>query len=357
VKIKTVLLPIFILMVSENILGITIALEKKIPLSSGKVLLQLPISFCVTEDNLFMVVDFKAGDVKIYNSNGELEKVLGRKGSGPNEFVQPLFCHYTHRKFILPDAGQRKIFVYRRINKLDFKRTKEILCLSAGNDIFLKENRLYIAGNKISENGKYYSLYSFDLDTNDNDVYFLPSYLKFGLTSENEYKTALFKKPDLTTIGVIGRFDIDGNFAYYIWQGDLKIFKINLNTREISTFGKKMPHYIKPYTTKALTNAFFNRQGNDVQKERRKMSYVEQVFTTIQHVMVIYTVPGNNEEEQKYMAQFYHKDGNFIVEALIPGKASSAMWFDKENNVLYAIDIETDKDFEQTHTILKYKIH
>jgi hypothetical protein len=342
---------------SHIVVGLSIDFEKKILLSSKKVLLQLPISFCVTEDNLFMVVDFKAGDVKIYNSHGELETILGRKGVGPEEFVQPLFCHYSNRKFILPDAGQHRIFVYERISILEFNRTKSIVCLSTGNDIYLMGNRIYLAGNKIAADGKYYSFYSLDLNHNDKVVYFLPSYLKFGLASENEYKSALFKKNDLTALGVIGRFDIDNSVAYYIWQGDLKIFKIDLKTREITTFGKKMPHYIKPYPTKKLINAFFSRQGLEVQKERHKMSYVEQVFATSHHVMIIYTVPGQAEGDQKHMVQFYHKDGKFITEEAIPGKASNTMWFDKEKNSLYTIDIETDKNFEQTHTILKYKIH
>jgi len=336
--------------------SIKIDLQSKIKLSE-KVLLQLPISFCVTEDDLFMVVDFKSADVKIYNSNGILEKVLGRKGAGPNEFIQPLFCYYANRKFILPDVGQSKILFYDRVTKFIFKRTKEIHCTYSSEDLQLKGNNLYVSGNKISKNGRCYSFFAVNLEKNDSFIYILPAYMKFGLASDNEYKTELFKKPDITTIGVRGLFDIHGNFAYYIWEGDLKIFRINLKTKEISTFGKKMPHYIKPYTTKKLTNAFFSRQGNYVKKERNKMSYLKQIFTTENHVILIYTIPEKNKEENIYMVQLYKMDGNFVEELKLPGKASSTMWFDKKKNLMYAITFETNCELDEYHYILKYKIN
>ncbi len=336
--------------------SIEIDLKSKIKLSE-KVLLQLPISFCVTEDEAFLVVDFKAGDVKIFNNKGELEKVLGSKGAGPNEFNQPLFCDYNNRKFIIPDAGQRKIFFYDKIGKFNFERTREIQYASIGDDIQLKENKIYMAGSKISEDGKYYSLYSFDLDGIGNHIYFLPAYLKFSLASENEFKTEYLKKPNLTAIGVMGRFDIQSNFAYYVWEGDLKIFKINLNTKEITTFGKKMPHYVKPYTTQKLINAFFNMEGNYVQKERSKMSYVRQIFTTKKHVILLYTVPVKDGSGYDFMVQTYKMDGSFVEESKFPGKELDTIWFDKENSILYALALETVKETDESYHILRYTIH
>lgn len=338
-----------------NTFGININLDNKIRLSD-KVLLKFPISFCVTEDNLFLVVDFKGGDVKIYNSNGELINVLGRKGYGPDEFSKPLFCYYKNKKFILSDVGQRKFFIYERKKKLNFVRTDEISVTVVGDDLQLDGNILYISGSKRTKEGKLHKFYTLHLDKKGHNTYYLPAYLKFGLASDNEYKTELFKKTDITTIGVRGLFDIHGNFAYYIWEGDLKIFSINLKTKEISIFGKKMPHYIKPYTSKKITNAFFSRQGNYVQKERSKMSYLKQIFTTEKHVMLIYTVP-KKKEENFYMVQFYKMDGNFVEELALPGKASSTMWFDKKKNDLYTIIFETVEDLDEYHYILKYKIH
>jgi hypothetical protein len=336
--------------------SIKIDLQSKIKLSE-KVLLQLPISFCVTEDESFLLVDFKAGDVKIYNNKGALEKVLGRRGAGPNEFLQPLFCDYNNRKFIIPDAGQRKIFLYDKVGKFKFERTREILYANIGEDIQLREKKIYMSGNKNSGEGKYYSFYSFDLDKKGHHIYFLPSYLKFGLSSENEYKTEYLKKPNRTAIGVTGRFDIHGDFAYYVWEGDLKIFKINLKTKEITTFGKKMPHYVKPYTTQKLINAFFNMQGNFVQKERNKMSYVRQIFTTKKHVILLYTVPVKNGSGHEYMVQTYKMDGNFVEESKFPGKAPDTIWFDKKNSILYILALETDKEIDESYHILKYKFH
>lgn len=335
--------------------GLDIHLSDTINLSD-KVLLQSPISFCVTEDDLFLVVDFKAGDVKIYNYKGELETVLGKKGAGPNEFVQPLFCYYTNRKFILSDVGQRKIFFYERCDNFIFERKKSISCLDSGEDFFLKENILFMSGNRISEDGKYYSFYAFNIDKNGDYKYFLPSYLKFGLSSENEHRTELIKKSDLATIGVKGMFDMNGGFAYYAWEGDLKVFRIDLKTGEIKTFGKKMAHFKKPYTTQKLIDSFFSRQVDIVRRERAKMSYVKQIFTSNSYVMVIYTIPSKNNEDNVYMVQFLKMDGTFVQEVVLPGKATNTMWFDKQKSFLYTMNFEQDANLNEHMYILKYKI-
>ena len=62
-KIKMIVLFLFILMINVNILSYKIDFERiKI---TGDEFLQVSISFCVTEDNLFLVIDFKRSNVKI----------------------------------------------------------------------------------------------------------------------------------------------------------------------------------------------------------------------------------------------------------------------------------------------------
>jgi hypothetical protein len=285
VKIAAFLL--FIIFINSTCFGYQIDLEK-IKLSSD-ILLQVSISLCVTEDNLFLVVDFKGGDVKIYKSSGELVGILGSKGFGPNEFAQPLFCHYSDKKFVISDNGQRKIFIYDRKDKLKFIRSKEIFANSVGNDHYLKNNTIYIAGYKTPIDGINYQFYALNFEKNDQYTYYLPGYLKYGLNSEEDLKKELFRKPDISAIGGLAYFDIHGDFAYYIWGGDLKIFKINLKTKAMKTFGEKTSNYIKPYASKRLLNSFGRgtiQSANITGTERKKMSYVRQIFTTKKHVLV-----------------------------------------------------------------------
>jgi hypothetical protein len=354
-KIKVAALFLF-LIIAAHLSSDTIDFEKiKI---SDDVLLQVSISMAVTEDNLFLVVDFKGGDVNIYNSRGEIQKVLGRKGYGPNEFAQPLFCNYSDRKFIISDVGQRKIFIYDRKGTCKFIRSKEIFAFSVGSDLFLKGNKLYVAGNKITGDGIDYEFYSVGLEKNDSYIYFLPGYIKYGLNSESEYKTKVIKKPEISAIGGNAYFDIHGDFAYYLWEGDLKIFKINLKTKSISTFGKKTSTYTKPYASNRLINSFSSRESYKVRlKERSKMSYIKGIFTSHKYVLVIYEARDSSHNDLGYMMQFYTIDGNFIKEIIMPQKPGFAMCYDKKKNILYSITSVPEGDDDESHYILKYTIH
>jgi hypothetical protein len=357
-KKKIVTILISILMINVIILGYKIDFDKiKI---TGDEFLQVSISFCITEDNLFLVIDFKGGDVKIYNSNGALLKVLGRKGYGPNEFAQPLFCHYSHRKFIISDNGQRKIFVYDRKDELKFIRSKEIFANSVGSDLYLDAKKIYIAGGKTTKEDITYQFFAVNLEKNDQYTYYLPGYLKYGLNSEKDFKKELLRKPDISAIGGSAYFDIHGDFAYYIWEGDLKIFKINLKTKAISTFGEKTANYITPYASKRLINAFGRgsiQSANIRGSEREKMSYVRQIFTTKKHVLVIYEARDSKHNDLGYMMQFYTLDGNFVKEISMPRKPGFGMFLDKHKNVLYSITPVPEGDIDESHYILKYTIH
>jgi hypothetical protein len=346
------------IMIKANIIGNQIDFEK-IKISSD-VLLQVSISFCVTEDNLFIVVDFKGGDVKIYKSTGELAGVFGRKGYGPNEFAQPLFCHYSNKKFIISDVGQKKIFIYNRKSKFKFIRSKEIPAFSVGDDLYLENNKIYIAGYKNSKDGITYQFFALKFEENDQYIYYLPGYLKYGLNSEEELKKELFSKPEISAIGGHAYFDIQNDFAYYIWEGDLKIFKINLKTKAIRSFGEKTSHYIKLFASKRLINSFGIKSLKSAKiraQERKKMSYVRQIFATKKHVLVIYEARDSKHNDLGYMMQFYTFDGNFVKEISMPRKPGFAMYFDKHNNVLYSITSVPEGDLDESHYILKYTIH
>jgi len=102
---------LIIIFLQINLAAINIEQEEKILLSEN-VILQSVASFCVTEDNQFLIVDAKAKDIKIYDKDGKLNYILGREGYGPDEFALPLFSHYNNGKFLVLDVQQNKIFFY-----------------------------------------------------------------------------------------------------------------------------------------------------------------------------------------------------------------------------------------------------
>lgn len=326
---------------------------------SDEVLLQFPSSFSVTEDGTLLVLDFKADDVKIYRQSGDFIKLLCRKGYGPNEIADPTFCHYSKKKFIVYDNGQRKIFIYEKKGKFDFKRVQEIYSLDGGFDYYLEGDRLYISGNKDNKASEPFALYSMDIgEKSGDDQYFLPAHLKVGLDSIEEFRSKYYRSIDIAAIGYKGRFDVFGGHAYYCWECDLKVFKINLKTGSISTFGEKMKHYVKPHLSKRMENAWKTMNGKAIYEERAKMSYIWQIFTTPKHVVLIYNLPLKpNEDRQQYMVQFYTYAGDFVSELSMPGKTGPSLVLEKESNLLYTIVREEAKSGQdEDFYIYKYKL-
>ena len=103
--------------------------------------------------------------------------------------------------------------------------------------------------------------------TNDQTTFLLPSYHKYGLKSFDEYETKYHRKSDIRTIGIVVFFDIQGDDVYFVWEGDLKILKINMKSGKLVFFGKKPSHYIKPFATKEMSEARRNRNANFVREE------------------------------------------------------------------------------------------
>jgi hypothetical protein len=344
-------------MVNSMAMGVSIEYDGKAKFS-GDVLLQFPGAVCVTEDGTILVVDLKANDIKMYRQNGDFVKLLCRQGYGPNEIAEPNYCSYSNHRFVVNDNGQRKIYIYKRKGPFAFTRIEEIYTLDGAWDHCLTGDRLYISGNKNNNEHEPFALYSIEIgEKTEAPGFFLPARMKFGLKSIDEFKKKYYSGIEIAAIGYKARFDIAGDCAYFAWECDLKIFKINLKSKEISTFGKKMTHYVKPYLSNRLKNAWKAMQGKLVMEERRKMSYIWEIFATGKHVAVIYNLPSMNNGKTKYKIQFYRQNGEFVNELPIPGNPGPPMFFEKKNSRLYAINREdVDVNIDENFYILNYKI-
>ena len=321
--------------------------------------------FCVTDDEMVIIPDYRAGNLKIYgkiidNEKESLrqEKIIGQRGYGLDEFLRPTLCYYDEvgEKLAVMDHGIRKIFIYDRIDRTDFKRLKdkEIPCWRGGSDIKLVGNRIFISGYTSDPNKSHYDFYYIDL-TNNETTYLLPSYLKFGIESSRQFETQFLEKYEIPSIGVKGFFDIHEDDAYYIWEGNLKIIKLNFVSGEIAPtpFGTQPPHYVKPYKSQELREGFL--KGNKSLHIKAKMSYVRNIFVSEKYVFVIYEGPANQENAANFRMQFYAMDGNFIKEESILNNPTHKMWFDKNKSILYSLSSKTGGN-GQDYYVLKYKI-
>lgn len=317
-------------------------------------------SFCVAEDGLFLIPDYQAGTIKTFDQDeiiSELKfaKKFGIKGFGSDEFNRPAYCFYDNyrSKFVVADIGKgsNKVFIYDRIGGTDFKRVYK----SPGADCYDMRlwgndgNKLIVSGYVKDKENKSYDLYSINLENPNQKEFLLSSYQKYHLTNDEDYRIGYFKKRTLPAIGIKAFIDVYVDDVYFVWEGKLKIIKINLKTKEKILFGQVTKDYIEPFASAELVKAYHDEDYTKVWQERMKMSFVRDIFATSRYVFVVYDGPGQGN----FRIQAYTPEGEFLDDKKIPNNHPyREMWFDKQNFTLYSLS----RTVSNKPQILIYKV-
>lgn len=303
-----------------------------------------PTSFCVTEDELVLIPDYRTGFVKIFqkvleNNEQVLKLVLpfGRKGYGFDEFARPYYCFYDQKKSIfgVMDSRLKKFFIYDRLGKTDFKKINEFNCTAEGYNMKLGGDgeNVIISGYSKDENGSPFDLLSININT-AKKTFLLPSWEKYGRSDKEEYKND-YKNNNIPAIGIMAFFDIEGDFVYFAWEGDLRVIKINLNTLEHEVFGKKTKLYKKPVATENLVKYYVGNNASGVQLERSRFSYIRSVFVSEGNLFLLYEGP-----QQIVKLQKYNLTGEFLNESSISSVPYTKQCFVKQSNKMYSLGLD-----------------
>lgn len=368
------ILLVFITVSTTTVFGVDVKFVKEIPLvSSDKVELQKVVDFCTTDDGIFLIPDYLAGNVKLYEQKDEalvFQKNVGSKGYDPGQLVKPAFCSFNKResKFVLLDMGTRRIYFYDRFGRDEFVREK----LDNGNEVYAKcpkgaynlqlvGNRLFVAGHTVSDD-EFYEFYAMDLnelrDSSSMEAkprLFLKSNEIYPVDKGKNFEQQIEDRR-LPAIGVRNYFDIAGNdVAYVVWMGDLRVLRVDIKSgaKVGDPFGKKTGNYVslkQPSTD--LVDAFYQMRGNNEArdkyfKEKRKFSTILNLYTTSEYVILIYE--GGKSED--FRAQFYLLDGTFVTEVPFRGQPDNIMHFDRDKEVLYSL-LKSEKGY----SVLMHKI-
>ena len=324
-------------------------------LSQDKEFIAYPMSICVTEDELYLVTDFKLGHIKLYNNQGKLLKTIGKKGFGPGEFDRPGSSFYENKRYGVLDYTTRYVHFYDRLGKTNFKRAESVYCHASSTGLHFKDNKIYLGGYHFDKEGQNYSLYSVDVNTKKVRL-LLPVYHKFNFRSWSEYK-AKHLSPLIGIVGARAVFAVGTHSAYFSWEGDLNVNRVDLKSGDISRFGHKTGNYLAPFISPEITKAFENRRSNSraYGLVRQKMSLVHDVVASDRYVLVIYRGPIRDYPLLPYWAQFYTPEGKFIQELKLPEYFFfTCMYLDKEKEMLYGLAI--DNDDSEKYYIVKMKI-
>lgn len=350
---------LFILLSSSALLGVKLEFIEKFKLPEDEIILQVPASFFVAEDGLLFICDFKAGDFKIYSPGGKYINSWAKKGTGPNEFLRPLYLGYHKPYLAVMDWGHRHLFIYKRSGKTSMEFVKKTPCPALGYDICLKGNELLVSGYKADKDGNPFELYMSNIHNNE-ETFLLPAWEKYDMESDSpeEYLKISRNNVETSAIGTFGYCDWNGDDVYFVWEGNLKIFKINLKTNNISSFGKTTKNYIRPVATKKMLNAYRQRNSKGLRFEKLKTTYINRIFADKDVVGLWYSRYTDDQSECKLFFQFYTPDGRFLDEILLPESVEHPpiFYFKKDERILYFLKQETHNVEEGEYIMAKYKV-
>ena len=331
----------------------------KIPLHQDKVLIQRAMSICVSREENYFLLDFKASDIKLYNKHGEFKKVWGKQGFGPLEFGRPRLLDYREPFMVIMDLGKRKYIIYSDEKNSDFSHIKEFSNPMMGTDMQVVGDKLLICGNKADNSGRLYDLYSYNYQTGVAD-FLIPIEDKYGYTSFKEYKNKY--EEELTAISDNSYCDLNKNFVYYVWAGDLKVIRVNLKDKKRTVFGHKTGNYTKPWMTKQMREDYLTANFKGGHLEYRKFSYLTGILADENLVGVLYCNFQETKSGWQNIIQFYSPDGVFLVEKELPGGVNSdnypikTFYYNQKTKILYFLSQTIDKDLNDVYGIIKYKI-
>lgn len=320
--------------------------------------------FCVTHDGLFIIPDFGKGDVKIYEKSGNVISLinkLGQRGYGPDGFLRPTFCFYNNeeRIFGILDIRLRKIVLYDRISRSEFKRKSTgIHCPDLAYDIQLKGGKLFIAGYIEDSKKRNYSFYSVSLNNPNEKDYLLSSHYLYGFNEKRSFKEQLEEK-HVGKIGVFCYFDIHEDEAYVVWEGNLKINPVNINSKNsINSFGEISKNYIRPFPTRELIDSYYKDNEIGVKIVKQKYSFVSDIFVSSISIYIIYQGPIKENGENIWI-QVYTMAGKFKGEFPLKRSLGRNIFFitnhNSKNTYLYLLSRES-QDRKSEYIIWKYKI-
>ncbi len=336
---------------------IQIKLVERIPLSQEKHYLDA-YDFVVTEDGFFIIPHAKEGHLKFYEQKGELVSIFGQKGPGPHEFSLPGPCDYKDNRFIILDTGKHKIMIFERRDDFELKKLSEILCLGAPQNVKIYRSKIISPDSIRSKENKKFSLYMKDFSGKETD-YLLPSYAKYGFSSEGEYERK-FQEASMATSGY-EFFDVYQDHVYYAWEGQAEIIKINLEDKKRVVYGKDTDNYKKPRVTPKIRKAYQTLEGEAINSERDKMSWIRGVYADDGISMLIYYNLDEETELFKPILQLYDAEGEFLKEVFLSEAATyrpnTGSFYRHEEDCLYILSARlNEEDFMDEYEILKYEI-
>jgi len=334
---------------------------KKIVLSQeNDIIIQKASALIVPTDNRILVADSKAANIKIFDMTGKRLGIFGRKGMGPNEFVRPLRLAYLEPFVAIMDYGRDMTFIYKYSGPSGFQFIRKFLTLQGGYDICLLDDaNLLITGSKYDKKKRIHNLYRYNFIKNKYH-YILPEDVSFGYTSAKKFE--IDNDNTFSLIGSRQCIDFSDDRFFMVWKGDLQVIRVDRKTLNIKRFGKSSKHFVKPYVTPEIRQAYQRRDHRLLWKLDRPMSSVRKIFLTRTNKLgVIYLGPFKEDGSLPVRLQMYTADGQFLDDIDVMTASAQShneiyCYFRKSDNHLYILDTDTSEKFDQFYNLYEFMI-
>ncbi len=353
-KISIFIVIVFILNI--NVFSTTLISQKRISLSQEKAILLNPGSFFVTETGNIYVVDRKDSNIKIFNKKGQLRKIFGRRGLGPDEFIKPMYSTYKDGFVAIEDMARQTYFIYRIDKNSGLKIVRKCLNNFLSSDFcFIDKKSLFIAGSKIGEDKEWKLPYIYNF-VNERYEYIIPIEVAYGYNSYSEVGSAI--TGSLSYIQNDFFCDINKRFLYITSMANLRVVRINRINRNVFVFGKKTKNYIKPFENREIRKAYRERNRKAIIKYINQMTNVMDIFVLNSgKVGLILVGPEKNSSGLHVFLQLYNNNGKLIKEfEIVNSKVSELFdlkyYFKKSKNLIYILEPKIVEDFD-----MKFFVH
>jgi len=324
-----------------------------VKISQAEALILYASDFAIAEDGVIFIPDGKDGNIKLYEPDGTLLKVIGRRGPGPEEFRAPAFCDYKTPFLSVLDLF--KVHIYERKGRADLAKVAEISCMACTSDVILSGKGVLVDAFVHHNDGKFsLTLRSFA----DTVKHLLPSYRRYGFKSEREYKVSYLDLHMLTSGR--GYLSVWENRVYFILDARPIVTNFNLDGSEIATFRTLSPNYREPRINARIRDNFSKRRSSELITERNKVSKITGILADDQMVGVLFCNYDAPSDTWKLYLQRFDKAGKLVSESLLREavnyRAIFSYYFQRESGVLYVMAERYGDETTDDYRILGYKL-
>jgi hypothetical protein len=176
-------------MYGENVFNMEEELSIGEPEGREDYMFSLIVSIDVDDEGNIYVLDIKERHIKVFNSDGRLMRIIGRKGQGPGEFQRPFTVQVTaQNEVVVFDVIIQRLHFF----SLDGEYKKSISTVNLFNPPVINSegNIVSLVNIDVAENPKY-ELQELDLDLNPLVFYYSfqkPNFTRDGL---NPFRSSL----------------------------------------------------------------------------------------------------------------------------------------------------------------------